>query len=293
MRKFRLRKILAAAGALLLGFNIFLAQAEAKSSFWSSLEKVITTTSRGSHSSSGGTSRNKECIIKRGEMPLDGSYVQVATSQKIDLNTTVAVHYFTLDKPAQINWHVIGYSEKAIQHTIYDADGNKLLSIAANNGHTKDGQCVLAPGRYVIKSATTHIISSPGFDFEMKMTKEDISTNVSAQAYRRTEAPILSPYVTLYDYIPQIYYKMANINKYVYYGFDVTEEREVSLAMERLSNNLQFEFALIDADENIINRWDGIYDVTMVKKFLLKPGRYYIRLNRKNDSGGAYAITLK
>ena len=127
----------------------------------------------------------------------------------------------------------------------------------------------------------------------MKMTKEDISTNVSAQTYRRTEAPILSPYVTLYDYIPQIYYKMANINKYVYYGFDVTEEREVSLAMERLSNNLQFEFALIDADENIINRWDGIYDVTMVKKFLLKPGRYYIRLNRKNDSGGAYAITLK
>lgn len=65
------------------------------------------------------------------------------------------------------------------------------------------------------------------------------------------------------------------------------------MAMERLSNNLQFEFALIDADENIINRWDGIYDVTMVKKFLLKPGRYYIRLNRKNDSGGAYAITLK
>ena len=47
MRKFRLRKILAAAGALLLGFNIFLAQAEAKSSFWSSLEKVITAPSRG------------------------------------------------------------------------------------------------------------------------------------------------------------------------------------------------------------------------------------------------------
>lgn len=101
--------------------------------------------------------------------------------------------------------------------------------------------------------------------------------------------------VAVYDYIPQIGYKMENTNKYRYYGFDVLYPCEVKIAMERLTDKLNLHFALVDADENVINSWDGINssEVHIEKSFTLQPGRYYLRLNRNHYSGGGYMLMIK
>lgn len=291
-----IKKAICVAGAVLITSNCLAPAAEA-STLGDTLKKIFSPAgNRGTSSQKSTQAKQAANVVHRGKMPLDGTYINVATPGQVKYSVDVAEHYFTLEKPAVLNVHVISHASQSVYNSICDADGNKLIGIYAHGDDVNNEQFVLAPGRYTIRSKRGESIDShPRVDFEMKATKTDLQVNVSHMAFRRGDAPIMQAGVAVYDYIPQTNYKMENINKYRYYGFDVLYPCEVKIAMERLTDELNLEFALLDADENVISSWYGISgsEVHIEKSFTLQPGRHYLRLNRNHYSGGAYMLMIK
>lgn len=291
-----IKKAICVAGAVLVTSNCLAPAAEA-STLGDTLKKIFSPAgNRGTSTTKSTPPRQDTTVVSRSEMPLDGTYINVATPGQVKYSIDVAEHYFTLEKPALLNLHVISHASQSVYNSICDADGNKLIGIYAYGDDVNNEQFVLAPGRYTLRSKRSESIDShPRVDFEMKVNKEDLQANVPYMAFRRGDAPILQAGVSYYDYIPQINYKMENTNKYRYYGFDVLYPCEVKLVMERLTDELNLEFALVDADENVIDSWYGIgtSEVHIEKSFTLQPGRYYLRLNRNHYSGGGYMLMIK
>lgn len=296
MDKKIIKKTICVAGAVLITSNCLAPAAEA-STLGDTLKKIFSPAgNRGTSTKKSTQPRQETAMVSRSEMPLDGTYISVATPGQVKYSIDVAEHYFTLEKPAVLNVHVISHDSQMVYNHIVDADGNKLTGVHAHGDDVNNEQFVLSPGRYTIRSKRNEFIDShPRVDFEMKVNKEDLQVNVPNMAFRRGDAPVMQANVALYDYIPQIGYDMKNTNKYRYYAFDVFYPCEVKVAMERLTDKLNLHFALVDADENVINSWDGIgsSDVHIEKSFPLQPGRYYLRLNRNHYSGGAYMLMIK
>lgn len=297
MDKKIIKKAICVAGAVLITSNCLAPAAEA-STLGDTLKKIFSPAgNRGTSTKKATQPRQETAMVSRSEIPLDGTYISVVTPGQVKYSTVVAEHYFTLEKPAVLNIHVIGHSTQPVYNTLYDADGNNLLDERIYNDDVKNNRLVLSPGRYTIRTKRDDYGDShPRVDFEMKVNKEDLQVNVPNMAFRRGDAPIMQANVAVYDYIPQIGYDMKNTNKYRYYAFDVFYPCEIKLAMERLTDKLNLHFALVDADENVINAWDGIgsSDVHIEKSFTLQPGRYYLRLNRRWwYSSGAYMLMIK
>lgn len=296
MDKKIIKKAICVAGAVLITSNCIAPAAEA-STLGDTLKKIFSPAgNRGTSTKKSTQPRQDTAMVSRSEMPLDGTYISVVTPGQVKYSIDVAEHYFTLEKPAVLNVHVISHNSQMVYNHIVDADGNKLIGVHAHGDDVNNEQFVLSPGRYTIRSKRNEFIDShPRVDFEMKVNKEDLQVNVPNMAFRRGDAPVMQANVAAYDYIPQIGYDMKNTNKYRYYAFDVFYPCEVKVAMERLTDKLNLHFALVDADENVINSWDGIgsSDVHIEKSFTLQPGRYYLRLNRNHYSGGAYMLMIK
>lgn len=286
-----MKRIISVVAAICFVSGFTADKAEAKNNFFDQLEKIITSIDI--TSSKPKVSKNsikRGYMLKREEMPMDGSYVQLAATE-VDYSTLVAEYYFSLEKPAVVDLHAIGHGKFPVEISIYDRDNIRMDdSIWMSQGTAKDIIVVLSPGKYTIKCESGAISQDGGIDFEMKMSKEDIFTNVSDVAYKRLDAQLLMANAPTYDYIP---YHRENQKKYRYYGFDMSYDGEITIATEKTTDNCDMKFDLLDADENVITSWYGIYDVHEEKRINLKPGRYYIRVKQYYNAGGAYCLTIK
>lgn len=196
-----------------------------------------------------------------------------------------------MEKPAVVDLHAIGHGKFPVDISIYNRDNIKMDdSIWMQQGTAKDIIVVLSPGKYTIKCVSGGISQDGGIDFEMKMSKEDIFINVSDVAYKRFDAQLLMANESIYDYMP---YQKENQKRYRYYGFDVSYDGEITIATEKTTDDCHMTFDLLDADENVITSWYGIYDVHEEKRINLKPGRYYLRVKQYYNRGGAYCLTIK
>lgn len=277
------------ASCFVIGFSAH--KVEAKNNFFNKLEKIITSNDvKKSKSKVGKNSIRRGYMLKSGDMPMDGSYVQLAATE-VDHSTLVAEYYFSLEKPAVVDLHAIGHGKFPVDISIYNRDNIKMDdSIWMQQGTAKDIIVVLSPGKYTIKCVSGGISQDGGIDFEMKMSKEDIFINVSDVAYKRFDAQLLMANEPIYDYMP---YQKENQKRYRYYGFDVSYDGEITIATEKTTDDCHMTFDLLDADENVITSWYGIYDVHEEKRINLKPGRYYLRVKQYYNRGGAYCLTIK
>ena len=124
-------------------------------------------------------------------------------------------------------------------------------------------------------------------EIEFKLTKEDVPNNLSQVAYHRWEAPQMVANVVLYDYIPFSY---DGKKPYRYYAMDVPYSGTVTLATEKIAGRCVMDFDVVDADENVVKSWQGIYDVHEEKNCDLPAGRYFIRVKSYYSDGGAYSL---
>ena len=220
------------------------------------------------------------------EVPLDGTYTRVQAyhpgAQKI-----IGEHIFILERPAEIKLHTIGKQKFTVATTIYDSDGNELCSVHSHEGETVDVMRLLSPGRYVIKHKTIGVNYNYDAEIEFKLTKEDVPNNLSQVAYHRWEAPQMVANVVLYDYIPFSY---DGKKPYRYYAMDVPYSGTVTVATEKIAGRCVMDFDVVDADENVVKSWRGIFDVHEEKNYDLPAGWYFIRVKSAYSDGGAYSL---
>ena len=220
------------------------------------------------------------------EVPLDGTYTRVQAyhpgAQKI-----IGEHVFVLERPAEVKLHTIGKQRFPVDTTIYDKDGNKLCSVRSHEGKAEDAVLLLSPGRYVLKHKTIAVNYKYDAEIEFKLTKEDVPNNLSQVAYHRWEAPQMVANVVLYDYIPFSY---DGKKPYRYYAMDVPYSGTVTLATEKIAGRCVMDFDVVDADENVVKSWRGIFDVHEEKTCDLPAGQYFIRVKSDYSDGGAYSL---
>lgn len=220
------------------------------------------------------------------EVPLDGTYTKVY-AHRPEARKIIAEHVFILERPAEVKLHAIGKQRFPLDTIIFDSDGNKLSSVCSREGKAEDAVLLLSPGRYVIKHKTIGVNYNYDAEIEFKLTKEDVPNNLSQVAYHRWEAPQMVANVVLYDYIPFSY----DGNKpYRYYAIDVPYSGTVTVATEKIAGRCMMDFDIVDADENVIKSWRGIYDVHEEKNCDLPAGRYFIRVKSAYSDGGAYSL---
>ena len=192
-----------------------------------------------------------------------------------------------LERPAEVKLHTIGKQKFSLDTIIYDKDGNQLCSVRSEEGKTADAVLLLSPGRYVIKHKTIGVNYNADAEIEFKLTKEDVPNNLSQVAYHRWEAPQMVANVVLYDYIPFSYDEKK---PYRYYAMDVPYSGTVTVATEKIAGRCVMDFDVVDADENVVKSWRGIFDVHEEKNYDLPVGRYFIRVKSAYSDGGAYSL---
>lgn len=220
------------------------------------------------------------------EVPLDGTYTKVY-AYRPEARKVVAEHVFVLERPAEVKLHTIGKQKFSLDTIIYDKDGNQLCSVRSEVGKTADAVLLLSPGRYVIKHKTIGVNYNADAEIEFKLTKEDVPNNLSQVAYHRWEAPQMVANVVLYDYIPFSY---DGKKPYRYYAIDVPYSGTVTVATEKIAGRCVMDFDVVDADENAVKSWRGIFDVHEEKNYDLPAGRYFIRVKSAYSDGGAYSL---
>lgn len=291
---FTYKTVLAVVSAGMLSMSILADLANAHTGF---RDNWIMGTHHGQHGSyeraqsSQSYEQNNAAVLHGGvragnEVPLDGTYTRVLAyhpdSQKI-----IGEHVFILERPAEIKLHTIGKQKFTVATTIYDSDGNELGSVHSHEGETADVMRLLSPGRYVIKHKTIGVKYDYDAEIEFKLTKEDVPHNITQVAYHRWEAPEMIADVLLYDYIPFSY---DGKKPYRYYAVDVPYSGTVTVATEKIAGRCVMDFDIVDADENVIKSWRGIYDVHEEKTCDLPAGRYFIRVKAYYSDGGAYSL---
>lgn len=220
------------------------------------------------------------------EVPLDGTYTKVY-AYRPEARKVVSEHVFVLERPAEVKLHTIGKQKFSLDTIIYDKDGNQLCSVRSEEGKTADAVLLLSPGRYVIKHKTIGVNYNADAEIEFKLTKEDVPNNLSQVAYHRWEAPQMVANVVLYDYIPFSY---DGKKPYRYYAMDVPYSGTVTVATEKIAGRCVMDFDVVDADENVVKSWRGIFDVHEEKNYDLPAGRYFIRVKSAYSDGGAYSL---
>ncbi len=220
------------------------------------------------------------------EVPLDGTYTKVY-AYRPEARKVVSEHVFVLERPAEVKLHTIGKQKFSLDTIIYDKDGNQLCSVRSEEGKTADAVLLLSPGRYVIKHKTIGVNYNADAEIEFKLTKEDVPNNLSQVAYHRWEAPQMVANVVLYDYIPFSY---DGKKPYRYYAMDVPYSGTVTAATEKIAGRCVMDFDVVDADENVVKSWRGIFDVHEEKNYDLPAGRYFIRVKSAYSDGGAYSL---
>lgn len=225
-------------------------------------------------------------VMSGSDVPLDGTYIRVFAYQPGG-QKNIGEHTFTLDCPAEVNLHTIGHQQFPVDTNMYDSDGNKLCSVCTYMGEAKDVTVLLAPGRYVIRHNTISMNYKYNAEIEFKLTRENVPNNTSKVAFHRWEAPEWAANVTLYDYIPLSHDKKR---PYRYYSINMLSGGSLTMATEKIAGRCVLDFDLLDADENVLKSWSGIYDVHEEKTFDLPAGHYFIRVKSFYNDGGAYSL---
>lgn len=287
---FSYKTVLAVVSAGMLSMSILADAADAHTGF---RDDWIMGTHHGQYDSyeTNNAGSNSVAVMPGGmragnEVPLDGTYTRVQAyhpgAQKI-----IGEHVFVLERPAEVKLHTIGKQRFPVDTTIYDKDGNKLCSVRSHEGKAEDAVLLLGPGRYVLKHKTIAVNYKYDAEIEFKLTKEDVPNNLSQVAYHRWEAPQMVANVVLYDYIPFSY---DGKKPYRYYAMDVPYSGTVTLATEKIAGRCVMDFDVVDADENVVKSWRGIFDVHEEKTCDLPAGQYFIRVKSDYSDGGAYSL---
>lgn len=278
--------------AAMIGFGAMAGQAEAKSSFINDLLDALIPPS--SSSAETRPSSNGDPMAKRVNLPLDGTYSSVyfpngAFQHNLGHDAVVAEHHFELDKPAEVDLHFIGHTDRFFNHYVYDSDSNQLGWHSQNTDNATDRNVVLAPGHYVIKT-TIGWDTKKNVDFEIKGVKHDIYPTVTKAGYRRHDANILYYNVETVDYFP---HATPNEPDTKYYKFVLQSSIDMKFMFDRLSKKCNVSIYLLDEDESEIETWYGLDDTHMEKIKYLNAGTYYLKVKRNNDDGGVYSIRIK
>ena len=287
---FTYKTVLAVVSAGMLSMSILAGAADAHTGF---RDDWIMGTHHGQYDSyeRSDTANNNADVMPGGlragnEVPLDGTYTKVY-AHRPEARKIIAEHVFSLERPAEVKLHTIGKQRFPLDTIIFDSDGNKLSSVCSREGKAEDAVLLLSPGRYVIKHKTIGVNYNYDAEIEFKLTKEDVPNNLSQVAYHRWEAPQMVANVVLYDYIPFSY----DGNKpYRYYAIDVPYSGTVTVVTEKIAGRCMMDFDIVDADENVVKSWQGIYDVHEEKTCDLPAGRYFIRVKAHYSDGGAYSL---
>lgn len=297
MRRLVLYKtVLAVVSAGMLSMSILADAADAHTGFRDDWIMGTHSGQHGSYESDKSYERNNDSsnsanVMPGGmragnEVPLDGTYTKVY-AYRPEARKVVAEHVFVLERPAEVKLHTIGKQKFSLDTIIYDKDGNQLCSVRSEEGKTADAVLLLSPGRYVIKHKTIGVNYNYDAEIEFKLTKEDVPNNLSQVAYHRWEAPQMVANVVLYDYIPFSY---DGKKPYRYYAMDVPYSGTVTVATEKIAGRCMIDFDVVDADENVVKSWRGIFDVHEEKNYDLPAGRYFIRVKSAYSDGGAYSL---
>ena len=261
------KTVLAVVSAGMLSMSILADAADAHTGFRDDWIMGTHSGQHGSYESDKSYERNNDSsnsatVMSGGmragnEVPLDGTYTKVY-AYRPEARKVVAEHVFVLERPAEVKLHTIGKQKFPLDTIIYDKDGNQLCSVCSEEGTTADAVLLLSPGRYVIKHKTIGVNYNADAEIEFKLTKEDVPNNLSQVAYHRWEAPQMVANVVLYDYIPFSY---DGKKPYRYYAMDVPYSGTVTVATEKIAGRCVMDFDVVDADENVVKSWRGIFDV--------------------------------
>ena len=290
------KTVLAVVSAGILSMSILADAADAHTGFRDDWIMGTHSGQHGSYESDKSYERNNDSsnsatVMSGGmragnEVPLDGTYTKVY-AYRPEARKVVAEHVFVLERPAEVKLHTIGKQKFPLDTIIFDSDGNKLCSVCSHEGKAEDAVLLLSPGRYVIKHKTIGVNYNADAEIEFKLTKEDVPNNLSQVAYHRWEAPQMVANVVLYDYIPFSY---DGKKPYRYYAMDVPYSGTVTVATEKIAGRCVMDFDVVDADENVVKSWRGIFDVHEEKNYDLPAGRYFIRVKSDYSDGGAYSL---
>lgn len=266
---------------------------EAKSNV---LDDVIKIFSNNNTSSNRKRVNNSDPAPKQINFNLDGNYSSIYFDSSIFKKTSVvSEHYFTLDRPAEVNLHFIGHTRRYYGNLIYDSDSNQLGGYTSVNESAKDRNIILSPGRYVIKTKVdgNNGQNKKDIDFEIKGTKNDIYPTIISPNYKRHEATILPYNIEVVDYFP---HATSTSPRMKYYKVVVDNPCEIKFLVDKLSQNCNISYALLDEDERILEYFHSFNDDHIECSVLLNSGIYYLRAKRSDsggDDGGVYSIKIK
>lgn len=265
---------------------------EAGSNVWRDIAKVISSTNTNSSRSS---RQYTDPASQQIEFKLDGSYSRIQFANNVyQKSSVVSEHYFTVDRPAEVNLHFIGHTSRYVYFSVFDSDQNKLGYQVGVLENAKDKTMILKPGRYVIKSKVDHNNgqNKKDIDFEIKGNVHNIPVTVSEPNYSRYDASGLFYGKETVDYMP-VYNNAEKDTKY--YKIVLQTPTTINILIDQLSKNFSVHFQLLDEDERIID-YLSFSDNHVIYTKSLSAGTYYLKAKRSgatSENDGAYSIRIK
>ncbi|WP_407398495.1 hypothetical protein [Anaerovibrio sp.] len=286
------------------GIGIFLAASilmgpmvndcEAGSNIWNDIGKFFSS---GSNSSNRSSSRQQsDPAPKQIEFNLDGRYSRIQFDNTVFQKTSfVSEHYFTVDKPSEVDLHFIGHTHRYFYFYVFDSDQNKLGSQAGVLENSDDKTLILRPGRYVIKTKVDHNNgqNKKDIDYEVKGTMRNIPVTVDVPNYSRHDAVGLFFGEETVDYMP-VYDNDEQDQKY--YKIVLQTPTTINILIDKLSKKCSVYFELLDEDERLIDYLNDFRDNHLIYSKALNAGTYYLKVKRAGttrENDGAYSIRIK
>lgn len=215
---------------------------EAGSNIWKDINKIFSSVSKGSSRSS---RQQTDPAPQRIDFNLDGSYSRIQFDSSVyQKSSVVSEHYFTVDRPSEVDLHFIGHTRRYFNFSVFDADQNKLGDQVGVLENAADRTLILKPGRYVIKTKVDHNNgqNKKDIDYEIKGTARNIPTTVNEANYSRREASGLFFGEETVDYMP-MYNNDDQDRKY--YKIVLQTPTNINILIDQLSKKCSVYFELL------------------------------------------------